>query len=102
MEYLFIKTMKTKLTQFTIFTLTAVSMVLTSQAKSSTESLNLNSEERMLHRRAVDAVIWSMPLVNFQAMRDGLKKDAGIGLNDVAYHSKVQNWNTMQTAWQST
>jgi hypothetical protein len=54
--------------------------------ESSTEKLKLSSQERMLHRRAVDAVIWSMPLVNFQAMRDGLKKDAGVGFNDVAYH----------------
>jgi hypothetical protein len=38
-----------------------------------------------------------MPLVNFQAMRDGLKKDAGIGFNDVAYHSKVQNWKLQTT-----
>jgi len=69
---------------------------------SSTEELKLNSQERMLHRRAVDAVIWSMPLVNFQAMRDGLKKDAGVGFNDVAYHSKIQNWKLQTTTNNNT
>ena len=65
-------------------------------------SLDLNSQERMIHRRAVEAIIWSMPLVNFQAMRDGLKKDAGIGFNDVAYHSKVQNWKLQTTTNNNT
>ena len=69
---------------------------------SSTEDLKLNSQERMLHRRAVDAVVWGMPIVNFQAMRDGLKKDAGIDFNDVAYHSKVQNWKLQTTTNNNT
>ena len=51
---------------------------------SSAGDLNLNSEERMLYRRAVEAIGWSMPLINFQAMRDGLKQDAGGNMNDVA------------------
>ena len=55
------------------------SMLLFSSGIAQAGSLELNSQERMIHRRAVEAIIWSMPLINFQAMRDGLKKDAGIG-----------------------
>jgi hypothetical protein len=29
----------------------------------------------MVERRAIEAAVWGMPIVNFQAMRDGLKKD---------------------------
>ena len=50
------------------------------------------SVDRMVERRAIEAAVWGMPIVNFQAMRDGLKKDAGVGFNDVAYNSKVQTW----------
>ena len=32
---------------------------------------------RMVHRRAIEAAVWGMPIVNFQAMRDGMKRDAG-------------------------
>ena len=55
------------------------SMLLFSSGIAQAGSLEPNSQERMIHRRAVEAIIWSMPLVNFPAMRDGLKKDAGIG-----------------------
>ncbi len=43
-----------------------------------------------------------MPIVNFQAMRDGLKKDAGVGYNDVAYNSKVQTWRLRMTTNNNT
>lgn len=66
------------------------------------QSPELSLRERAIHRRAVEAVVWSMPLVNFQAMRDGLKKDAGVGFNDVAYHSKVQNWKLQTTTNNNT
>ena len=33
--------------------------------------------ERMLHRRAVEAVIWSMPAVNFELFYQGLVKAKG-------------------------
>ncbi len=46
-------------------------------------------KDRMVERRAIEAAVWGMPIVNFQAMRDGLKKDAGFGYNDVAYNFKV-------------
>jgi hypothetical protein len=52
--------------------------------------------ERMFHHRAIDAVVWAMPLLNFKGFRDG-HAAVGVGYNDIAYHSKVQNWK-FQTA----
>lgn len=78
------------------------SLLIFSAGSAQASSLELNSEERMIHRRAVEAIVWSMPLINFQAMRDGLKKDAGIGFNDVAYLSKLQNWKLQATTNNNT
>ncbi len=52
--------------------------------------------DRMFHHRSIDAVVWAMPLLNFKGFRDG-HAAVGVGYNDIAYHSKVQNWK-FQTA----
>jgi hypothetical protein len=52
--------------------------------------------DRMLHSRAVEAVVWAMPLLNFKGFRDA-HAAAGVGPNDVTYHSQIQNWK-FQTA----
>jgi hypothetical protein len=52
--------------------------------------------DRMSHHRAVDAIVWAMPLLNFKGFRDG-HAAVGVGYNDIAYHSKIQNWK-FQTA----
>jgi hypothetical protein len=52
--------------------------------------------ERVLHHRAMEAVIWAMPMMNYKFYRDALI-DAGVGPNDVGYYSKVQDWQ-FQTA----
>jgi hypothetical protein len=52
--------------------------------------------DRMVYGRAVDAVVWAMPLLNFKAFRDA-HAAAGVGPNDVAYFSQIQNWK-FQTA----
>ena len=52
--------------------------------------------ERMFHSRAVEAVVWAMPLLNFKGFRDA-HAAAGVGPNDVTYHSQIQNWK-FQTA----
>jgi hypothetical protein len=59
-------------------------------------------KDRMVERRAIEAAVWGMPIVNFQAMRDGLKQDAGVGYNDVAYNSKVQTWRLRTTTNNNT
>ena len=52
--------------------------------------------ERLQHHRAIDAVVWAMPLLNFKQFRDG-HRDLGVNYNDIAYYSKVQDWR-FQTA----
>jgi len=63
---------------------------------------DLSIQERKIHRRGIEAITWSMPLINFMAMRDGLKKDAGVGFNDVVYNSKVQTWRLQVTTANNT
>ena len=46
-------------------------------------------KDRMVERRAIEAAVWGMPIVNFQAMRDGLKKDAGVGYNGAHRAPKI-------------
>ncbi|NVB85363.1 MAG: DUF1254 domain-containing protein [Kofleriaceae bacterium] len=54
-------------------------------------------QARMLHRRAVEAALWGMPLVNFDAMRQAYFRDAGAEYNDILYWSKPSDWK-YQTA----
>jgi hypothetical protein len=63
-----------------------------SEAASANKTDNTKLEERILHSRAFESVIWSVPLMNYKAIRDGYKEGARVGYNDVAYHSKVQTW----------
>lgn len=53
-----------------------------------TEQLKNNEMER----RAVEAAIWGMPLVNFDAMRQAYFNDAKAQYNDVIYFSKDATW----------
>jgi hypothetical protein len=52
--------------------------------------------DRMTHHRAIDSVVWAMPMLNFKQFRDG-HRDIGVDYNDIAYHTKVQDWK-FQTA----
>lgn len=82
--------MKQNLSQLvTLFVLMimTLSVVPSVQAK---EALSL--DDRVVQHRALETIVWSMPMVSSKMMRDGLERDAGVGLNDVAYFSKIQNW----------
>jgi hypothetical protein len=50
--------------------------------------------ERVVHRRAVEAVIWGMPAVNFDLMYQAMVRDAkaGAGSNKIVYWSKLSDW----------
>jgi hypothetical protein len=48
--------------------------------------------ERTLHRRAVEAVIWGMPAVNYDLMYQALVRDANGAFNQVAYWSRLPDW----------
>jgi hypothetical protein len=58
---------------------------------------NFSAEEltrRTLQRRAVEAVIWGMPAVNFDLMYQAMLRDAkaGPGSNKIIYWSKLSDW----------
>jgi hypothetical protein len=42
--------------------------------------------------RAMEAAVWGMPLVNFDAMRQALFRDVNSGYNDILYQSRVADW----------
>ncbi|WP_202864116.1 DUF1214 domain-containing protein [Dyella jiangningensis] len=48
-------------------------------------------QHRNIERRAVEAILWGMPAVNFQLMLDAFKAMGG-GPNQVAYWSRPVNW----------
>jgi hypothetical protein len=52
-----------------------------------------NVQERLQHSRAVEAVIWGMPIVNFDLMYQSVVRDANGGYNSVVYWSKLQDWH---------
>lgn len=54
-------------------------------------------ERRTLERRAIEAAIWGMPLVNFDAMRQAYFRDARAKYNDVLYWSKSSDWKNQST-----
>src|SRR6478736_2535305 len=47
--------------------------------------------ERSLHRRAVEAVIWGMPAVNYDLMYQAMIRDAkaGAGSNKIVFWSRL-------------
>jgi hypothetical protein len=47
---------------------------------------------RMLQRRAVDAALWGMPLVNMDALRQAYFRDAQARYNDIVFWSKPSDW----------
>jgi len=55
-----------------------------------------------LKRRAVDAVVWGMPIVAVDAMRQAFFRDAGAGYGDILYWSKPTAWTFQSTTDGST
>lgn len=53
--------------------------------------------ERKLHRRAVEAALWGMPLVSFDAIRQAYFHDASATYNDIIYWSKPASWRNQLT-----
>jgi hypothetical protein len=45
----------------------------------------------VLHHRAMEAVVWAMPRMNYKANRDGHFANSG-DYNNVFYYSKMQSW----------
>ena len=55
-----------------------------------------NLQDKMFQFRATEAVVWAMPLLNYKQIRKG-QRALGVNYNDIAYHSKMQDWK-FQTA----
>jgi len=66
----------------------------------STNAQNFTSEDlarRTVERRAVEAVIWGMPLVNTDTMRQAYFRDVGAKYNDICYFSAPADWRFQVT-----
>jgi hypothetical protein len=48
--------------------------------------------ERVLHQRAVEAVIWGMPVVNYDLMYQAAVREAKANFNQVVYWSRLPDW----------
>ena len=53
--------------------------------------------ERLLRCRAVEAVVWGMPLVRFDVMRQAFFRDAKAAYGDIVYWSKPADWKVQFT-----
>ena len=71
-------------------------LMLSSPAIAQSDPSDKTISERVMHYRAIDAVVWAMPLLNFKQFRDG-HRALGVNQNDIAYHTKIQDWK-FQTA----
>lgn len=77
------------------------SKVSTREAKAALANLMNHSAaelaDRTIERRAVEAAIWGMPLVNTDAMRQAFFRDVGAKYNDICYFSKPADWHFQVT-----
>jgi hypothetical protein len=70
--------------------LLAIVSAISAQPTPSTTTSRSHSEmaERAMHRRAVEAVIWGMPAVNYDLMYQAMVREAKGGFNQIAYWSR--------------
>jgi hypothetical protein len=52
----------------------------------------IEQSSQYLKCRAMEAAVWGMPLVNFDAMRQAVFRDVNCGYNDILYQSRVADW----------
>lgn len=67
------------------------SIALLASGIASAGSDYLTLQQRVLQHRAFEAVVWSMPMMNYKYNRDGMFVHGG-SFNDVFYFSKMQDW----------
>ena len=48
--------------------------------------------ERVVRGRALDAVVWGMPVVNFELMYQAMVRETGGGFNRIVYWSGLPDW----------
>ena len=52
-----------------------------------------NIHDELKYNRAIEAVIWGMPAVNFDLMYQAAVRDAKGGYNSIIYWSGLQDWH---------
>src|SRR5688572_24625663 len=76
-------------TQLIGVVLTLALAILNGSSAQNTAVMDL--QVRAIHRRAVEAVIWGMPIVNFDRMLQAAIQNGGAA-NQVIYWSQPVNW----------
>jgi hypothetical protein len=90
--------MRTKLIYLLAFALSAILTlsVLAEEVKTNDSSALTPAQlnERAIYRRAIEAVIWGMPAVNYDMMFRAMVRDAkaGEGSNKIVYWSRPFDW----------
>src|SRR5262245_5222606 len=51
-----------------------------------------NLARRAVERRAIEAIIWGMPAVNYDLMYQAMVRETGGGFNEVVYWSRLPDW----------
>jgi hypothetical protein len=70
------------------FALPAITTLVMASALPQAQAQELSPQEQMIHRRAVEAAIWGMPLVGTRGFLNSTRRDLGGDWNDVVYFSK--------------
>jgi hypothetical protein len=79
--------------------------LLVTQSAAAQTATPLTSEElssRTVYRRAVDAVIWGMPIVSLDAMRQAYFRDAKAKYNDIIWWPKGSGWKNQSLTVNTT
>ncbi len=74
---------------------TALALSVSAFAQEKKESSTLTPaqlNERAIHRRGVEAVIWGIPAVNYDLMFQSMVRDAKGGVNQILYWSGLSDW----------
>ena len=77
--------------QFFVTTLVTTGFFVSGTGVVNAEEQTISLADKVTHGRALETAIWSMPLMNMEAMRQAYR-DAGAQNNDLAYFSPIQNW----------
>jgi hypothetical protein len=77
--------------------LVALVLISTSASAQTQTSSSDGVARRTIERRAVEAAIWGMPLVNTDAMRQAYFRDVGAKYNDICFFSKPADWRFQVT-----
>src|SRR5439155_20575873 len=81
-------------------TLKPFAMLLVTLATLAVPALNVSAQDlspkglqqRMLERRAVEAVVWGMPMVSLDALRQGYFRDGKAKYGDIIWWPKGSTW----------